>query len=444
MPAWAQTLVVLGTVAGIVVLGHFVMRHVFRAVARTRLRELFTAAALLLVIGIAILMTKVGLSPALGTFVAGVVLAGSEYRHELESDIDPFKGLLLGLFFIAVGASIDFRIVAAGPGRILGLVVAIIAMKIAVVLVLARAFKLSLDQGLIFAFALSQVGEFAFVLLSFSTQHGVLRSESAGVLAAAVALTMALTPLLMLISERLILPRVGTKEAPDRESDTIEEDNPVIIAGFGRFGQIVGRLLRANGIGTTVLEFDSDQVDIMRRFGHKVYYGDALRHDLLETAGAGRAKLLILATDVSEKRLEIVHTVKKHFPNLQIYARATSRVDAYELLDAGVEHVYRETFGTSLRMGVDALRALGFRAHRAQRAGQAFQRHDERALRDMAEIRRRKDGDWFQAVRERGQELERVLRADITDREYARDDAWDNETLREDVRKGTFVVPDDR
>jgi monovalent cation:H+ antiporter-2, CPA2 family len=443
LPAWAHAVVVLGTVAGIVVVGHYVMRHVFRAVARTQLRELFTAAALLLVIGIALLMTKVGLSPALGTFVAGVVLAGSEYRHELESDIDPFKGLLLGLFFIAVGASIDFRIVAAGPGQILGLVVAIIVMKIAVVLALARAFKLSLDQGLIFAFALSQVGEFAFVLLSFSTQRGVLRSESAGVLAAAVALTMALTPLLMLISERLILPRVGTKEAPDRASDTIEEDNPVIIAGFGRFGQIVGRLLRANGIGATILEFDSDQVDIMRRFGHKVYFGDALRHDLLETAGAGRAKLLILATDVAEKRLEIVHTVKKHFPNLKIFARATSRVDAYELLDAGVEHVYRETFGTSLRMGVDALRALGFRAHRAQRAAQAFQRHDERALRDMAEIRRQKDRDWFEAVRERGQELERVLRADITDREYVRDDAWDNETLREDVRRGTFVVPDD-
>jgi monovalent cation:H+ antiporter-2, CPA2 family len=443
LPAWLHAVVVLGTVAGIVVVGHYVMRHVFRAVARTHLRELFTAAALLLVIGIALLMTKVGLSPALGTFVAGVVLAGSEYRHELESDIDPFKGLLLGLFFIAVGASIDFRIVAAGPGQILGLVVGIIVMKIAVVLMLARAFKLSLDQGLIFAFALSQVGEFAFVLLSFSTQHGVLRSESAGVLAAAVALTMALTPLLMLLSERLILPRVGTKEAPDRESDTIEEDNPVIIAGFGRFGQIVGRLLRANGIGTTILEFDSDQVDIMRRFGHKVYFGDALRHDLLETAGAGRAKLLILATDVAEKRLEIVHTVKKHFPNLKIFARATSRVDAYELLDAGVEHVYRETFGTSLRMGVDALRALGFRAHRAQRAAQAFQRHDERALRDMAEIRRQKDRDWFEAVRERGQELERVLRADISDREYVRDDAWDNETLREDVRRGTFVVPDD-
>jgi monovalent cation:H+ antiporter-2, CPA2 family len=443
LPAWAQTLAVLGTVAGIVVVGHFLVRYLFRAVAGTRLRELFTAAALLLVIGIALLMTKVGLSPALGTFVAGVVLAGSEYRHELESDIDPFKGLLLGLFFIAVGASIDFRIVGAGPGRIFGLVVAIILVKVAVVLVLARAFRLSLDQSLIFAFALSQVGEFAFVLLSFSTQHGVLGAESAGALAAAVALTMALTPLLMLLSERLLLPRVGTKEAPERDPDAIDEYNPVIIAGFGRFGQIVGRLLRANGVGVTVLEFDSDQVDIMRRFGHKVYFGDALRHDLLETAGAGKAKLLVLAIDAAEKRLEMVHTVKKHFPNLKILARASSRTDAYDLLDAGVEHVYRETFGTSLRVGVDALRALGFRAHRAQRAAQAFQRHDETALREMAVIRRERQKDWFKTVRERGQELERVLQIDLAERDV-RDDAWDNDTLREDVRRGTFVVPNDR
>jgi glutathione-regulated potassium-efflux system protein KefB len=389
-------------------------------------------------------MTKVGLSPALGTFVAGVVLAGSEYRHELESDIDPFKGLLLGLFFIAVGASIDFRIVAAAPGQVFGLVAAIILVKIAVVLGLARAFKLSLDQSLIFAFALSQVGEFAFVLLSFSTQHGVLAGESAGALAAAVALTMALTPLLMLASERLLLPRVGTKEAPERDPDAIEEKNPVIIAGFGRFGQIVGRLLRANGIGVTVLEYDSDQVDIMRRFGHQVYFGDALRHDLLETAGAGHAKLLVLAIDEPEKRLEVVHTVKKHFPQLKILARASSRTDAYALMDAGVEHVYRETFGTSLRVGIDALRALGFRAHRAQRAAQAFQRHDEMALREMAEIRRAKDKDWFLAVRERASELERVLRNDLSEHREVRDDAWDNETLREDVRRGTFVVPDDQ
>ena len=271
----------------------------------------------------------------------------------------------------------------------------------------------------------------------------MLRAESAGVLAAAVALTMALTPLLMLSSERLLLPRVGTKEAPERESDAIEEDNPVIIAGFGRFGQIVGRLLRANGVGVTVLEFDSDQVDIMRRFGHKVYFGDALRHDLLETAGAGRAKLLVLAIDVAEKRLEMVHTVKKHFPKLKILARASSRTDAYELLDAGVEHVYRETFGTSLRMGVDALRALGFRAHRAQRAGQAFQRHDERALRDMAEIRRQKDGDWFKAVRERGQELERVLKLDIAERETSETTPGTTRLYAKTCAAGTFVVPDD-
>jgi monovalent cation:proton antiporter-2 (CPA2) family protein len=322
LPGWAQTLVVLGTVAAIVAAGRFLLGPVFRAIARTRLRELFTAAALLLVVGIAMLMQKVGLSPALGTFVAGVVLAGSEYRHELESDIDPFKGLLLGLFFIAVGASIDFRLVAASPGAVSGLVVGILLAKIAILAALARLFRLTAEQTIVFGAALSQVGEFAFVLLSFATSHQVFGDREAGILAASVALTMALTPLLFVFAERVLLPRTVASDSGARPHDTDHHESPVIIAGYGRFGQVVGRLLKASGIQTTVLDADPDQVETLRKIGHRVYFGDATRVDLLTSAGAAKAKLLVLAIDSPEKTLELAEAAKKHFPNLTIIARA--------------------------------------------------------------------------------------------------------------------------
>ena len=293
LPPWAQTVAVLGAVAVIVLGGRFLTRPIFRLIAQIRLREIFTAAALLLVIGIALLMTQVGLSPALGTFLAGVVLANSEYRHELEGDIEPFKGLLLGLFFIAVGASIDFPLILAQPLLIVGLVFSIVLVKGAVLFSLARAFRFSLDQGLLVAFALPQVGEFAFVLFSFARQEGVLAATITSPLVAAAALSMAVSPLLMLFSERVVRPRVGTKRAAEQPADIIEEEERghVLIAGFGSFGSTVGRLLKANGITTTVLDLDSDRVDLLRRLWLKVYYGDASREDLLQAAGASRAKL---------------------------------------------------------------------------------------------------------------------------------------------------------
>jgi monovalent cation:proton antiporter-2 (CPA2) family protein len=440
LPGWAQTAFVLGAVAAIVAGGRFVVGPAFRIVARARMREIFTAAALLLVIGIALLMTQVGLSPALGTFVAGVVLAGSEYRHELESDIEPFKGLLLGVFFIAVGASVDFRLVASEPARIAALVVAIMAAKIAVLLALAKVFRLAFDQALIFAVALGQVGEFAFVLLSFGAQHGVLESRTAGLLAAAVAITMGLTPLAILLNERLLLPRFGTRAKAAREPDVIHGENAVIVAGYGRFGQIVDRFLRAKGVGTTVLEHDSDQVDLLRRLGHRVFYGDATRYDLLFAAGAGKAQVLVLAIDDPEKRVEMAHTIKKHFPHLVILARSTARSDSYDLFRAGVEHVYRETFDTALRVGIDALHVLGHRAHAAVRASQIFRRHDERSLRELASLPR-DDKDWMRTVRSRVEELERLIHSDLEDRPLGHDPGWDVDTLRDDVLRGTFTVP---
>ena len=433
LAAWEQTLVVLLAVAAIVVAGRYLMRPVFRVIAGTRLRELFTATALLLIIAIALLMSRVGLSPALGTFLAGVVLANSEYRHELESEIDPFKGLLLAVFFIAVGASIDFDLIANSPQLILGLVGGLIAIKFVVLLVLGRAFGMGHDQNALFAFSLAQGGEFAFVLFSFASQNGVITGEVTAPLIAAVAVSMALTPVLMMVNEKIIQPRIGTRESVEREPDEMHEEGEVIIAGFGRFGSIVGRLLRANGIQPTVLEFDSDRVEVLRKLGLPVFYGDASRQDLLEAAGAGKARLLVIATEEHERILRIVETAQKHFPNLEILARAAGRPEAYELRDLGVEHVYRETLDTSLRTGIDALRLLGRRGHQAHRAARIFRRHDEESVRELGAMRHDRKA-YFSAARERIESLEELLLSEVEGPIEERDAGWDTDSLREEQR----------
>jgi monovalent cation:proton antiporter-2 (CPA2) family protein len=431
LPAWEQTLVVLLAVAAIVVAGRYLMRPVFRMIAATRLRELFTATALLLVIAIALLMTQVGLSPALGTFVAGVVLANSEYRHELESEIDPFKGLLLAVFFIAVGASVDFQLIQSEPRLILGIVAVLMGIKFAVLFALGRGFRMGLDQNFLFAFALAQSGEFAFVLFSFATQNRVIPEEITAPLIAAVAVTMALTPVLMLLNEKLVQPRFGTRERSEREPDEIQTDSAVIIAGFGRFGSIVGRFLRANGIQPTVLEYDSDRVELLRKLGLQVYYGDASRKDLLQAAGAEKAHLLVVALEDHARALAIVETAQKHFPQLTILARAAGRPEAYELLDCGVEHVYRETLDTSLRTGVDVLRLLGRRAYTGHRASLMFRRHDEESVRDLGKMRHDRKA-YFSEARERIQSLEELLLSEVEGPGEERDAGWDTESLREE------------
>jgi monovalent cation:proton antiporter-2 (CPA2) family protein len=431
LPGWAETLVVLAAVSMVVLIGRFLVRPLFRAIARTRLREMFTAAALLLVVGTSILMSRVGLSPALGAFLAGVVLANSEYRHELESDIQPFKGLLLGLFFIAVGASIDFDLIGSRPGTIVGLALVLVAVKGVILLALAKAFRLGLDQGLLFSLALAQGGEFAFVLSAFAGRNGILEPEVIDPLVAIVALSMAATPLLLLLGEKVLLPRVGTSEADERAADDLAEENPVIIAGFGRFGRIVGRLLRANGVETTVLDLDSDNVDVLRKLGFRVFYGDASRYELLEAAGAEKARLLVLALDSPEKTLELVETARKHFPHLTILARASGRTDTYDLLDAGVKKVYRETFDTALRMAVDALRMLGFRAYQAHRAARTFRRHDEENLSELAAMRHDRK-QYINVSRQRIEDVEEILLADLHERPETVDAGWDTESLRQD------------
>ncbi len=440
LPPWAQTLAVLGAVLVIIVGGRVLMRPLFRFIARTRLQEIFTAAALLLVIGVSLLMVEVGLSPALGAFLAGVVLADSEYRHELEADIEPFKGLLLGVFFIAVGASIDFGLVASNPGSIAGLVVTLLVVKWLVLFALGRFFQMGWDQNFLFAFALAQSGEFAFVLFSFATQSGAVPAEISSPLIAVVGITMAVTPFLMLLNERVLQPRFGTREVEERQPDAIDEENPVIIAGFGQFGSIVGRLLRANGVSTTILEYDSDHVELLRKLGIKVFYGDAARHDLLRAAGAERARLLILAVDDADRILGLVRTARKHFPNLTILARARGRLHAYELLEAGVEHVYRETLDTSLRMGVGALRLLGFRAHQAHRAAQFFRRHDEDSVRDLARMRHDRE-TYLTHARRHIQDLEQLLLAEIHSADEGRDAGWDTDSLREEFARDEPRAP---
>jgi voltage-gated potassium channel Kch len=434
LPGWAQTLAVLAAVASIVIGGKYLMRPVFRFIAQTRLLEIFTAAALLLVIAIAVLMTQVGLSPALGTFLAGVVLANSEYRHELISDIEPFKGLLLGLFFISVGASINFNLILESPLLIAGLVIVLMLVKGLVLFSLGKFFKIGSDQNLIFSVSLAQCGEFAFVLFSFAAQNSIMETNIINVMVAVVALSMAMTPIVIVINEKLILPRFGTKEKDERESDKIEEENPVIIAGFDKFGNIVGRLLKANGIGTTVLDFDSGRVEILRKLGLKVYYGDASRHELLHAAGAEKAKLIIIAFDNSEKNIALVETVKKHFPHLKILVRAIDRPDAYELLHSGVNDVYRETIDVSLRMGIDAMRMLGVRAHRAHRAAKTFLKHDENALRELSAMRGDKK-EYLSAARQYIAELEELIQSDDADPELERDAGWDIDSLRDEVNK---------
>jgi len=415
---WAKTLAVLGAVAAIIFGGRYLTRPIFKIVAGTNLRELFTATALLLVVGITVLMTLVGLSPALGAFLAGVVLANSEYRHELESDIEPFKGLLLGLFFMAVGASIDFQLIAAKPLLIAGIVLGVMLIKLGILAVLSRLFKMRVDQFLLFAFALAQVGEFGFVLFSFARDQNIFDAELFNLLMVVVAATMALSPIFMLIMEKVLMPRV-VKKLPEptasREADVIDESNQVIIAGYGRFGSVTGRFLKANGINTTVLDANSDRVESLRKIGIKVYYGDALRIDLLKAAGAEKAKLIVIALDDSAQVLQLVNIVKKHYPNLHIIARAHGLDDTYELMDAGVLHVFRETIDTSLRAGTEALKIMGVRAYTAQRAHDLFMQHDEKSLKKMAAARFDKK-KYIRAMRNRIEELETLIQNDIHER----------------------------
>ncbi len=411
-PAWLQMVAVLSSIAVIILLGKFVINHIFRLVASTHIHELFTALTLFIVTGIALLMEIVGLSPALGTFIAGVILADSEYRHQIELDIEPFKGLLLGLLFMSVGAGIDFHLFKQSFVTVITLVVCLMLIKLLLLMVIAKVFKMNLVKKMLFAFSLAQAGEFAFVLFGMSISLNVLSGELVKLLTLVVTISMMFAPLLLILLDKIILPKISNPTS-DKEADDIENDNnSVIIAGYGRFGQIIGRLLKANGIESTVLDFNSDHVETIRRFGQKVYYGDATRLDLLEAAGAKNAKVLIISISDSEKSINLVKQVQEIFPHLKIFVRATSRRHAYELMEFNVAFE-RELNLSALQLGEDVLIHLGYHPYRAKRATKLFQKHDENVLKMLYPSYLRNHNEYIESSKENERIIAQILRADM-------------------------------
>lgn len=382
LPKWLYAIVVLGAIATVVLGGFFLSRPLFRFVAASGLREVFTATALMLVIGIAALMSLVGLSPALGTFLAGVVLANSEFRHELETNIEPFKGLLLGLFFITVGAGINFGVLAQNWLLVATVTASLIAVKAAIVYLLARSFGIqSIDRWLV-TLGLAQAGEFGFVLLSFSLQNNVMPADIAELLALVVAISMFLTPALFIFFDKVLVPRFETS-AEQREYDVIDTRGRVLIAGIGRFGQIVNRLLVANNIETIVLDHDAGQVDNMRKLEIKSYFGDATRPELLDTAGLEDVDLFVIAIDDRERAVQLVHHIRQRCPNLAILARAFDQIHYYQLKQAGAEFVIKETYHAALDMGCEALTRLGFHPFRAEQLKSTFIATENEMVEDL-------------------------------------------------------------
>lgn len=385
---WADglwhTLRAVGLLAALVVGGHYLLRPVLRVVARTRIPEIFTATALLIVIGVGIVMARANLSVALGAFVAGVLLADSEYRHKLEVTIAPFKGLLLGLFFIAVGMSINLGLVWARLGFVLALTLGLVALKAAVLYVLGRRSGLAERTARKLAATLPQGGEFAFVILSAAVAKGLLPQAQVDVLVAAVTLSMMLTPLLVLLVNRFSGKGADAGRKPANDWSQAAEQ-PVIIAGFGRVGQIVARALRSQKIGFVALDNSPERIDFVRKYGSKAFYGDATRLAMLRTAGAGRARLFVLAIDNQTASLQCARVVRTHFPKLPIVARARNRQHAYELMALGVTVIHRETFRASLDMAGDALKELGVKPDEVTQAMKAFRMRDQERLFEQAE-----------------------------------------------------------
>jgi len=405
--------ITLASIAGLIIGGHFLLRPLFRIVAQAKLPELFTATALLVVIGAALFMQFAGLSMVLGAFIAGMLLADSEYRHELEADLAPFKGLLLGLFFIAVGMSVNIGLLLKEPMTILLFVVGLMVAKAIVLYPLARVFGLCNTRGaLSLAAVLSQGGEFAFVLFALVAREQIIDTTQIDRLILAVVISMMLTPVVYLIIEYVT---GRTAEKVSAEYDGMEDEgHAVIIAGFGRVGQIVGRLLRVKGQSFTALEIDSSQVDVVRRYGGKVHFGDAGRLDLLRAAGAERAKLLVLAIDDIESSVRTAETVTRNFPHLTIIARARNRRHAHTLMDLGITHIFRETLFSSLAMSGRVLDMLGFDQEEVRRSIDTFREHDRRLLDEQHAIHHDEER-LIQSAKDTARELESLLRNDSRD-----------------------------
>jgi glutathione-regulated potassium-efflux system ancillary protein KefC len=416
---WQEALRIVAVIAGIVLGGRLALRPLLRWIARSRTPEIFTAASLLLVVAIAALMQLVGLSMALGAFLAGVLLAESEYRRELETDIEPFKGLLLGLFFIAVGMSIDFGVLARSPALMAAIVLGFLAIKGVVLWVLAAGMRIPLPERPVFTLLLAQGGEFAFVVFQAAAGAQVLSPQTASLLVGAVAVSMLLTPLLLVLLDRLVLPRFATGRQSRMEELSEPQGAPVILAGFGRYGQIIGRMLDAQGIGATVLDHDADMIEAARAFGYKVFYGDATRLDLLRTAGAATARVLVVAVDDKEQSLRIVDLAREHFPHLQLVARARDVTHWNALRDRGVTLVEREVFESSLRSARTVLEVLGFAPHEAREHAMRFRRHNM-ALFERMYVHHKDRAKLIAVVKEGRQQLEEQMARERAEREERR------------------------
>lgn len=413
MPSWLQVLIVIGSVGGIGIAGKYIINPILHWVAKARLQELFTASALLVVVGVSYLMELVGLSPALGAFLSGVVLANSEFRHELEGDIAPFKGLLLGLFFIGVGASVNFPLLVKDPIFIILTVVVLMLTKFIILFILGKIYSKSLDQNLIFAFIMSQAGEFGFVILSFAGELNIIPVDISDEMMAVIAISMFLTPFLFLFNDTFLLPHVGTKQiAQDKTIPDDLEHNEVIIAGFGHFGSTVARMLHTNDIGMTILDHDSERVDLLRKMGYEVFYGDATRQELLKAAGAEHAKLFISCVHDPDINLKMAEIVKKNFPNMKIMVRAKNRLDAYQFIDQKIEGFYRENLYTAVHMAVDALVNLGVRRYTATRQGHHFIKYDIETTRTLAQKRHDRKA-YFDTLQNEINIQEELLKSDL-------------------------------
>ncbi len=420
---WLEGLKILAVIGGIILGGRLLLRPLLRWIANSGTPEIFTAASLLLVVGIAALMQLVGLSMALGAFLAGVLLAESEYRRELETDIEPFKGLLLGLFFIAVGMSIDFGVLWKSPGLMAAILFGFLLLKLVVIYALAALMKLPLQERPVFTVLLAQGGEFAFVVFQAAAGAQVFSAETASLLIGAVALSMLLSPLLLVAVDKLLLPRYAAHKGPALEEISEPQAAPVIIAGFGRYGQIIGRMLLAQGIQATVLDHDAEMIEAVRAFGYRVFYGDATRLDLLRTAGAAHAQILVLAVDDVEQSIKIVDLVHEHFPQLQIVARARDVTHWNQLRDRGVMRVEREVFESSLRSARTVLEVLGQSPHEARQAAMRFRQHNLALFEQM--YPHRKDRSKLIAVATQGRlQLEEQLAQERQQQAQRRPAGW--------------------
>ena len=433
LSGWLQLLIIIAVISFIIVAGRFLARHIFRLIAETGMHEVFTALALLLVIGIALAMDKIGLSPALGTFLAGVVLADNEYRHELETTINPFKGLLLGLFFISVGASINFFLLIEDPFIIIGFVLLLIVVKFIILLILGRFFRLRKGYDFLFAFLLAQSSEFAFVLISFSKQNQLFDERTSGILLLMVTLSMAISPLLLIFNDKALAPILSRRQNKTEYDYVESSDNPIIIAGFGRFGLVIGRLLLANNYKVTIIDSNPANVEILRKFGFKLFYGDVTRPQVIEQAGIKHAKLVILSMAEYDEALKVADYLKKNYPHVKILARAKDIYHAFEFFKRNVNIVQQEVFDSAAELGQKALVNLGFSKYEAYRATRTFKHHEKLVLLDLYTLWKEDENRFIQETRRFSEQLSEILQAEKDYLIHETDYAWNANSIREEA-----------